>query len=506
MSDSNTYENPNTAAKKRQNAIAVGAVLGFAGLIWIGLTLTDDSKPQQTVDVAAKKAEEVKQISSPGSTANPSQVWMARSANEIDSVKKQVADLSSQLEKQAALSVKMDEQNKLLLEAQRKLEEERIAIEKSKTESPSPSTAVTVDTNTPSAATAQPTQSSVRPPFTPMQQMNTPPSVQVNTQYYGQPQQTNTNNGVVQGNGYPPGLPNALTPQRRGGVVVSELKPKLSKVSEVENNANSPKPKRRKASDFLTSTTFTKATVLGGMYAPTGGQAQQNPAPVLFLVSDLSQMPNEYQADLKGCMVLGSAVGDKTTERAKIRLMNISCVNQEDEEVISEPVTGYALGEDSMEGIRGQMIVRSGDSLSMAIMADVVGGFGRQLQYQSMQTSITPFGQTSTIDPGKALESGAGAGFGQAAQRLSQYYIKLAEDLFPVIEINALRTAHLVFTKGVDLMADYKEPTNTINDGFAGIVNKPTPPIYGASNPNVMMGQMAGNAIASQLSQQNLQQ
>jgi len=37
---------------------------------------------------------------------------------------------------------------------------------------------------------------------------------------------------------------------------------------------------------------------------------------------------------------------------------------------------------------------------------------------------------------------------GKTLDRLSQYYIDLAEKLFPVIEIDAGRTVEVVFTKG----------------------------------------------------------
>ncbi|MCI4412192.1 MAG: hypothetical protein JHC38_11020 [Thiotrichales bacterium] len=472
MSNGNTYENPNSAAKKRQNALAVGAVLGFVGLVFVGLTLTDNNS-EQKADAslsAEKKAEEIKQISSPGSSSNPAQVWMALSANEINGIKSQVNDLKTRLETQATLAAKLDEQNKALIEAQQKLEADRLLLEEEKARQ------IKQQPTTPSVVqTAQ-------PPFAPATTNNTPVQpVQIKNSYY-QGQSANQTN--VTGNvGYPPGIPDAVSPQARGGVVVSELK---KTAIDTAVDTPFPKPKRHKAENFIAPGAFTKATVLTGLYAPTGGQSQQNPAPILLWASDISQFPNGYQMDLKGCMYLGSAIGNKTTERASVRLMTMSCVNQDDEEVISMPISGYVTGEDSAEGIHGKMIVRTGDALTMAIMADVIGGFGKQLQYQSMQTTMTPFGQTSTIDPSKAMQTGAGAGFGQAAQRLSEYYIKLAEDLQPVIEVNALREVGIVLTKGVDLMADYQDTTNTMGQaGNMGTVMIPTPPTQAA-----LMGQM----------------
>ncbi len=493
MSDKD-FINTNEAVKRRQNMLGFGVVIGVGVLVMVGMSVSE--QPQQSEQkIADQKAEQVKQIEPNSVAVNPAQVWMAKSANQMDAIQKQIDGLNNQAEEQRKIAARIEERDREMMAA---LERSRLDQANKDKEAEQPASAsvqattVTAQAFSPAVQVGQPTNTGA--PFTPMQPTQSTTPVQINAQYYGQSQQANTNNVVTQGNGYPPGQPNAVEPRRRGGVVVGELK-KTASVT----NSDSPtpvKPNRPKAKNFLAPGTFTKATILTGAYAPTGGNAQQNPAPMLFWVDDLSQMPNEQQADIKGCMVLASVVGDKTTERGKVRLMSLSCINNEDEEVISQPLSGYAVGEDSMEGIRGEMIVRTGDSLTMAIMADVVGGFGRQLQYQSMQTAMTPFGQTSTIDPGKAMESGAGAGFGQAAQRLSQYYIRLAEDLFPVIEINALREVHLAITKGVDMNADYQEASSQSNTSMNAM------PMNPAAAAAMMNPAMAGMVGASNMLQQ----
>ena len=57
----------------------------------------------------------------------------------------------------------------------------------------------------------------------------------------------------------------------------------------------------------------------------------------------------------------------------------------------------------------------------------------------------------STVDPGKQLEAGLGTGVGKALDRLAQYYISLAEKVFPVIEVDAGRSVDVVLTQGVAL-------------------------------------------------------
>jgi len=47
--------------------------------------------------------------------------------------------------------------------------------------------------------------------------------------------------------------------------------------------------------------------------------------------------------------------------------------------------------------------------------------------------------------------AGIGAGVGKALDRLSQYYITLAEKMFPIIEVDAGRIVEVVLTRGVTL-------------------------------------------------------
>src|SRR3989304_5812105 len=57
--------------------------------------------------------------------------------------------------------------------------------------------------------------------------------------------------------------------------------------------------------------------------------------------------------------------------------------------------------------------------------------------------------------PARTGRLGCGAGFGtgvgRALERLAQYYISLAEKVFPVIEVDAGRTVDVVITQGVSL-------------------------------------------------------
>lgn len=201
---------------------------------------------------------------------------------------------------------------------------------------------------------------------------------------------------------------------------------------------------------YLPTGSFMRAVLLGGMDAPTGGQAQNNPMPVLLRVQDNAFLPNRYRARLKECFVLGSGHGDISSERAHIRLESLSCTLNGGE-VLDLPAKGYIVSEDGKAGLRGRLISKQGQVIANALMTGILSGFGQALQQSAMSFSTSPLGSVGTISGmGKQFQGGLGAGIGRSLDRISQYYIRLAEQLFPVIEIDAGRVVEIVLTKGLE--------------------------------------------------------
>ncbi len=204
------------------------------------------------------------------------------------------------------------------------------------------------------------------------------------------------------------------------------------------------------ARSYIASGAFTRAILLGGLDAPTGGQAQHNPQPVLLRLVDNAVLPNRFRAGIKECFVVGAAYGDISSERAYIRTESLSCVSREGQ-AMDLPLKGYVAGEDGKAGMRGRMVSKQGQILANALVAGVASGIGHAFQQGSTTLSVSPLGATSTVDAGKQLDAGLGSGVGQALDRLAQYYISLAEKVFPVIEVDAGRTVDVVITQGVAL-------------------------------------------------------
>lgn len=210
---------------------------------------------------------------------------------------------------------------------------------------------------------------------------------------------------------------------------------------------------------YIPAGSFVRVALLGGLDAPTGGQAQTNPHPILMRTQDNAFLPNRYRYAIKECFILASSYGDISSERAFGRLENLSCVKR-DGSAVDIPVKGYVVGEDGKAGMRGRLISKQGQILANALLAGIGSGIGQAFQNSSTTQSISALGTTSTVNPGQQLQNGIGVGVGKTLDRLSKYYIDLAEKLFPIIEIDAGRTVEVVFTKGFSL-----DDINTVSDG-----------------------------------------
>ena len=193
---------------------------------------------------------------------------------------------------------------------------------------------------------------------------------------------------------------------------------------------------------------FTRGTLLGGLDAPTGGQAQSNPHPILIRLSDNSVLPNRFRGEYRDCFVIAAGYGDISSERAYLRTENLSCVRA-DGATLEVKIQGSVYGEDGKVGMRGRLVTKQGQMLANALLAGVVSGIGQGVSTASTTYSTSALGTIASASGADAYRAGLGSGVGKALDRLAQYYIKLAENTFPVIEVDAGREIDVVITKGV---------------------------------------------------------
>src|SRR4030067_3626824 len=89
---------------------------------------------------------------------------------------------------------------------------------------------------------------------------------------------------------------------------------------------------------YVPAGSFVRVALLGGLDAPTGGQTQTNPHPILMRTQDNAFLPNRFRSEIRECFILASSYGDISSERAFGRLENLSCIRR-DGQAIDRPVT-----------------------------------------------------------------------------------------------------------------------------------------------------------------------
>jgi conjugal transfer pilus assembly protein TraB len=195
--------------------------------------------------------------------------------------------------------------------------------------------------------------------------------------------------------------------------------------------------------------------MLGGVMAPTGGQAQSNPVPVFFRLKDYAMLPNGYRSHVKDCMAIGSAHGQISDERVYVRMDLLSCIF-ENGRVLEVPIMGQAFGEDGMNGLKGRLVSKQDQILGSALISGVLSGIGSGLAQATTTSATSALGTVTSLpnDMQSVAKAGLGTGVGKALDRLAQYQISLAERTFPVIEALPARYVDIVITKGSPLDMD----------------------------------------------------
>lgn len=197
-----------------------------------------------------------------------------------------------------------------------------------------------------------------------------------------------------------------------------------------------------------------KAVLLSGMDAPTMTQAKTEPLPVLMKVTELSILPNSYAYDIQDCFLMGEGYGDLTSERAYIRVNNISCVTNKGQK-IDMVMKGAATGEDGKLGLRGEVVTKQGALLARTLIAGFLQGVGESFANKNQIVTQNGFGGTTTtngtMNAGENLQAGAFEGLSKSAEKLADFYLKMADQVTPVIEISAGREVNIITTATLEL-------------------------------------------------------
>ena len=231
-----------------------------------------------------------------------------------------------------------------------------------------------------------------------------------------------------------------------GGIAMVENSKASSKSS-----ADKDDKKKEESRSVLLPISYMEATLLSGLDAPTSGDAKGNPVPVLIRVKTPAVLPNDVKANLRGCFVVADGKGNLGTERAELVLVSLSCIDRKGQAVIDQSLTGYVVDADGKAGLRGRVVTKMGSMIVRSAIAGMFGGVGDALNDASTTTSFSALGNVSQIKPDEVALAGVGTGISNAFKEIQKFYMELARQTMPVIEIGAARPVTLVLTKSTQL-------------------------------------------------------
>lgn len=213
--------------------------------------------------------------------------------------------------------------------------------------------------------------------------------------------------------------------------------------------------KDKKKQKIYLPPSFMEATLLSGVAAPTTLAAKKDPLPVLLRIKNLAVLPNKVKADLKGCFAIAEATGNLADERVHLRLLTLSCVAKNGDAVIDQQVKGFVVDSDGKVGLAGNVVAKMGMHIARSALVGFISGFGEAFE-STMDVSLNPLTGTTTKmwseeDTKSVIRKGAGQGISQAADQLQKFYLQLAGQTLPVIEVGATKSVTLVISEGVEL-------------------------------------------------------
>lgn len=211
---------------------------------------------------------------------------------------------------------------------------------------------------------------------------------------------------------------------------------------------------------YLTGTSMFEAVMLNGMDAPTDQSASQAPVPAVLRVKSLASLPNLLNVpEVTECRVSVAGFGELKDERAKMRTEMLACVIPSSDpdgkpRIVERKIEGYVVGEDGRVGVRGRLVSKQGQVIARSMIAGAFSGFAQALQPRAIQgLDINPGSQVQTqrYDPSIWAQSGLAQGVSDASKTVSQLYMKMVDQMMPVLEIDAGRKVTVVLLKGVEL-------------------------------------------------------
>lgn len=210
----------------------------------------------------------------------------------------------------------------------------------------------------------------------------------------------------------------------------------------------------------IPSGTTVKAILLSSVDMPCGIKGSTDPLPVKLRIIADANLPHHIRALLKSGIVTACVYGDLSSERVYFRLEKLSQVRK-DGHFIETQIAGYVSGEDGKYGLRGTVVDKSALIIENALMSGFLSGVSNFFEAAAMArlnpVALNGYGevignqQSWSQSAGQLGIAGGSQGVTNALDALTDYFIKRAEQLRPVIQITPGRIVDITFSDSADL-------------------------------------------------------
>lgn len=196
---------------------------------------------------------------------------------------------------------------------------------------------------------------------------------------------------------------------------------------------------------------FMKARLLTGIDALASRDATSNPEPLIARVQAPAVLPNDVKANLAGCFVIGNATGSLAKERVEVQLVSLSCVDFDERSVVDQPIKGFFVDADGKKGLSGKVVTRAGAALARSFIAGTITGVAQTVQDTVGNVSTSALGSVRSFDAGDAAKAGIAGGLSRSSDKLTDFYLDLARQAGPIVEVGAAKDVVVVIQEGVTL-------------------------------------------------------
>ena len=268
----------------------------------------------------------------------------------------------------------------------------------------------------------------------------------------------------------------------------------------VSENTNQPQvetikggKKTENARFVLPAGAMMEGVLITGLDTPTSSHAKQQPFPALVRIKHEALLPNRWRTDVRECFVIASGYGDLASERAYLRAEAISCV-RDDGSIMEAQIDAFATGEDGKTGIRGRLVSKQGTLIAQSLMGGFIQGVANIYKPARVpQLSLDPSGSSGFARPdaGMAVEEGIAGGVQQAGKAIADFYIDMAKNTFPIIEVDAGRKVTFIVARSANVTTKQALP-NTGAGPIGALVS---------NLQNTPVGRVAGQLMSGQQNQ-----